>query len=184
LTVWVTDMSMGMDYAQPETAWSYDFRDGSVITYLRSTFHRYTKPGEFYIVHSASVPNYLVAYGDQVTVTDTTPPSNCAVIINGGAAYTKTAAVTQTLTATDAGSGMSAGKVLLSNDGVTYTESAFAATKSWTLAGSDGNKMVYAKFKDAIGNITAAPATGAIILDHLPPEGGSLAAFPPTTGCA
>ena len=66
---------------------------------------------------------------------------------------------------------MTGGKVLLSNDGTNYTESAFAASKAWTLASGDGPKTVYAKFKDAMGNVTATAVTDTIILDTTPPTG-------------
>ena len=70
---------------------------------------------------------------------------------------------------------MTGGKVLLSNDGTSYTESAFAASKSWTLAsGADGPRTVSAKFKDAAGNVTATAVTASIILDTAGPTGVSL----------
>ena len=97
---------------------------------------------------------------------DTIPPTG-TVTINTGASYTKTTAVTLTLSATDA-SGTVA-QMQCSNDNVTYSAAeAYATTKSWTLSSGDGPKTVYAKFKDAAGNWSAA-VSDTITLDSTPP---------------
>lgn len=97
---------------------------------------------------------------------DTTPP-NGTVTINGGAASTTSTAVTLTLSATD-NSGTVA-QMQFSNDGSIYsTAETYAASKSWTLSTGDGTKTVYAKFKDAAGNWSAA-VSDTIILDATAP---------------
>ena len=97
---------------------------------------------------------------------DVTPPAG-TVTINGGAVATNTPNATLTLAATD-DSGTVA-QMQFSNDGVTYsTAEAYATSKSWTLASGDGTKTVYAKFRDAAGNWSAA-ATDTITLDTTPP---------------
>lgn len=97
---------------------------------------------------------------------DTTPPTG-TVTINAGASYTKTTTVTLTLAATD-NSGTVA-QMQFSNDNITYSAAeAYATSKSWTLSSGDGTKTVYAKFKDAAGNWSAA-VSDAIVLDSTPP---------------
>jgi hypothetical protein len=149
-----TNWSAGETYNTTK-AWTLSAGDGAKTVYAMFTDY---------------AGNVSPATKDTI-ILDTGPPTACAVSINNGAAYTGTTAVTLTLTATDAGSGMAGGKVLLSNNGATYTESAFAATKAWTLASGEGAKTVYAKFKDAAGNVTATAVTATIILDTGPPTG-------------
>ena len=46
----------------------------------------------------------------------------------------------------------------------------YSALKPWTFTGSDGQKILYAQFKNSTGNITETSAS--FILDTLPPFGG------------
>lgn len=46
----------------------------------------------------------------------------------------------------------------------------YSALKPWTFVGADGQKMVYAQFKNNVGHITETSAS--FILDTLPPFGG------------
>ena len=97
---------------------------------------------------------------------DNAPPTG-TVLVNGGAALTRTTAVTLTLAAADVDSLVT--QMRFSNTGSSYsTAEAYAPTKAWTLASSDGAKTVYAQFKDAAGNWSAA-ATAAITLDSTAP---------------
>lgn len=101
-----------------------------------------------------------------VNPADTTPPTG-TITINGGAATTNTAAVTLTLSATDNAGLVS--QMQFSNDGTAYSSpEAYATSKSWTLATGDATKTVYAKFKDAAGNWSAA-VTDTIVLDTAAP---------------
>ena len=103
----------------------------------------------------------------EIDYVDLTAPSNCSIKINGGAAYTNSAAVTLTLAATDTLSGLS--QMQFSTNGTSYSAAeAFAATKSYTLPAGDGAKTVYAKFKDKVGNWSAA-VSATITLDTVPP---------------
>ncbi|OGI83631.1 hypothetical protein A2903_02485 [Candidatus Nomurabacteria bacterium RIFCSPLOWO2_01_FULL_33_17] len=83
---------------------------------------------------------------------DTTPPSNTSVSISAGATTTSTLSVSLTLGATDAT------QMIISNDagfaGASWET--YATTKSWTLTSGDGIKTVYARFKDAAGNMSVA----------------------------
>ena len=84
--------------------------------------------------------------------TDTTPPTNTSVSINSGAATTNTTAATLTLAATGASD------MMIAND-PNFTGGVwvpFITSKAWTLTAGDGVKNVYAKFRDAAANVSAA----------------------------
>jgi len=85
-------------------------------------------------------------------VADTTPPTGTSIVIAGGAVTTSTTAVTLTLAATGAT------QMMVANDAA-FTGGAFetyATSKSWTLTTGNGVKTVYAKFRDAAGNVSVA----------------------------
>jgi hypothetical protein len=91
------------------------------------------------------------------------------VLVNGGAAYTKSASVTLAVTGADPAPGSEVASMRFSNDGATWSEwEPFAATKAWMLEGSDGAKTVHAQVRDAAENVSAA-ATDAIALDTTGP---------------
>lgn len=97
---------------------------------------------------------------------DAEPPTG-TVSINGGAALTNSVNVTLTLSATD-NSGTVA-QMRFSNDGTSYsTPEAYATSKAWTLTTGDGEKTVYASFKDPTGNWSNA-AADTITLDATNP---------------
>ena len=97
---------------------------------------------------------------------DTTPPTG-SISINNNAAATNTTNVTLTLSASDP-SGVS--EMQLSNDNISYDPAvAYVTSKPWTLTIGDGTKTVYVKFKDAVGNWSAA-ATDTITLDTTAPQ--------------
>jgi hypothetical protein len=101
-----------------------------------------------------------------VSVVDTTAPTG-TLVINGGAVYTTTAAVTLALTCADVATGCA--EMQFSQDGAVYSAfEAFAAAKSLTLAGADGLKTVYVRFRDGAGNVSAAYSDG-ITLDTVAP---------------
>jgi len=86
------------------------------------------------------------------SVTDTTPPTDTSIVIAGGAGTTGATAVTLTLGATGAT------QMTISNDSA-FTGAVwetYATSKSWTLTAGNGVKTVYAKFKDAAGNVSTA----------------------------
>lgn len=87
---------------------------------------------------------------DYIRVVDLTPPTG-SVVINEGAAYTTSQAVTLTLSATD-GAGVS--QMSISNDGVFDTEpwEPYAESKTWNLLGGNGLRTVYVRYRDPSGN--------------------------------
>jgi large repetitive protein len=108
----------------------------------------------------------------QVYTFDTTAPTG-TITINSGAASTNSVNVTLTLSCSDSG-GSGCSQIQFSNDGSSYsTPEVYVTTKAWILAAGDGNKTVYAKFKDAAGNWSIA-YDDAILLDTQAPTGGSI----------
>ncbi len=101
---------------------------------------------------------------------DTVAPSG-SVVINSNAQYANTTAVTLTLSASDAHSGVA--QMRFSNDNTNWSAwETYTTSKSWTLSSGDGSKTVYAQFKDNAGNVSASVSDG-IILDTTPPTAGT-----------
>ncbi len=84
--------------------------------------------------------------------TTSTGPTSTSVVIASGAAQATSASVTLTLAAT------SATQMAISNsaDFSAVSWETYATSKAWTLTSGDGVKTVYAKFRDASGNVSAA----------------------------
>ena len=80
------------------------------------------------------------------------------ISINSGAASTTSTSVTLTLLATDNRPGDSGvTHMRFSNDNLVWSDwEAYGTSKVWTLTPGAGDKTVYAKFKDAVGTISAA----------------------------
>lgn len=110
---------------------------------------------------------------DVSVVVDNQAPTG-SVVINGAAAATNSSTVTLTLAATDALSAVT--QMRFSNNGTSYNAAVvYASTASWTLATGAGTKTVYAQFKDAVGNWSAA-STDTIVLDTTAPTVSGVAA--------
>jgi len=100
-------------------------------------------------------------------ILDTAPPTG-NISINNDAAYTTSTTVTLTLSASDAGSGVS--QMHFSNDGSIWSGwESYAASKSWILTSGDGTKTVYVQFKDSAGLISSS-YSDTIVLDTTSPS--------------
>ena len=100
-----------------------------------------------YVKYKDAAGNESTAVSDTIKL-DTHDPADTDISINDGDAYTNSASVTLTLTATGAS------KMIISEDS-TFSDvsyEAYAGSKSFTLSTGDGIKTVYVKFKDAAGN--------------------------------
>jgi hypothetical protein len=114
---------------------------------------------------TAAPGTWTVTITYQADFTDKTPPSG-AVSINDGATHTNDPSVTLHLTASDE-SGLDA--MRFSDDGVSWSAwQDFAPTAPWTLPSGDGEKTVWAVFRDRAGN-ESSPVSDTIILDTVPP---------------
>jgi hypothetical protein len=109
----------------------------------------------------------------QTYTLDTLAPTG-TVIINAGAAYTKTTSASLRLTCSD---NNICSQMQFSNDfGATWSTAAtYTLTKTWTMTTGDGEKTVYARFKDAAGN-WSAPVSDTIIYDKTVPTNGTVTA--------
>jgi subtilisin family serine protease len=95
------------------------------------------------------------------------------VVIQAGAVYTRSTAVTLTLAATDA-SGVTT--MCLSNTSTACTTFvAYTTTKTWTLSAAG---TVYVWFRDAWGNVSVTPATDSIVVDGTAPTMGTFTVTP------
>lgn len=96
---------------------------------------------------------------------DTSIPTG-SIVINSDTPATNNANVSLTLTCSD-DNGCS--QMQFSNDGANFSPAeTYADTKSWDLDTGDGDKTVYAKFKDTAGNWSLAYAD-TILLDTTAP---------------
>lgn len=105
--------------------------------------------------------------------TPAAPPAAAPIgklVINGGARFTRSAAVTASVLA----AGGTATHVCLSTSAACSAWRPWAPTVSWTLPAGDGPKDVNAWWRDAHGNVSASPARASIILDTTAPTGGTL----------
>ncbi|MEW6711637.1 MAG: hypothetical protein AB1403_17580, partial [Candidatus Riflebacteria bacterium] len=109
---------------------------------------------------------------------DRLPPSG-SIIVSSGITRIATTSVSLALTYSDTNgvSGMS-----FSNDGTIWNSwQTPAAGYNWSLTTGDGNKIVYARFIDSLGNISI-PYQDGIILDTTPPNGSLAIVEIPYTG--
>jgi len=102
--------------------------------------------------------------------TDTTPPTGGTVSINSGSSYTKTTAVTLSLSASD---NVGVTGYYIAESVITPSLSAsgwksLIASASHTLSTGDGSKTVYVWYKDAAGNVSAT-VSDSITLDTTAP---------------
>ncbi len=98
---------------------------------------------------------------------DTLAPSGLSLLINNGAQYTTSTAVTLKITLTDADTAGYQMKIWGTADAASESAASwqtFAANKTVTISGGDGMKTIYVKVRDDVGNESAA-ASDTIILD-------------------
>ena len=118
-------------------------------------------------------PSYLWPLRGGV-IPDKKPPVG-SILINNNAPYINSTDVTLSLNATDPGS---VAEMCISDTSSCSSWEAYATTKMWALPGGEGNKTVYAWFKDSLGNANGSPFSDSIILDSTAPADGTLNAAP------
>ena len=103
---------------------------------------------------------------------DTTAPTNCSVEINSGAVFVASHNVTLTINAEDVLPDI---EMMIANDAGFSGGSweSYSATKAWTLAGGDGERTVFIKFRDALVNESGAISDN-ITVDATPPSNPSI----------
>jgi hypothetical protein len=117
-----------------------------------------------YIQYKDARGNLSSSYSGGV-ILDTVAPEG-SIVINEGADFTNTGSVSLGLTASHA---IPEFLMHFSNDGETWSDwTTFASSQGWTLAEVDGEKTVYAQFKDLAGNESTV-YSDAILLDTTAP---------------
>jgi len=100
---------------------------------------------------------------------DGTTPTASSFAINGGSANTNSTNVTLTQSATDPDDAVA--EMSFSNGGNTWgVWQAYSTSASWSLSSGDGSKIVYARFRDTVGNVSAT-TSAVITLDTVAPTG-------------
>lgn len=117
---------------------------------------------------STNSPSDLASVRFNQAAQDKTPPTNGKLVINGGAAWTKSTTVSVTYSAEDP-SGIA--KVCLSNSSTTCTQwKAAGGPISIALSRNSQNVMtVYGWFEDGVGNRTTSPVSQSIRYDATAP---------------
>jgi len=130
---------------------------------------------------------YTLQVTYSVAFTDQTPPAGW-MTINGGLTYTTSPVVTLDLSATDDSGVVDA--VSFTNDDPAVTPSPswsawqdYSTTATWTLPAPDGQKTVWAKYRDRAGS-ESVPASGSIIMDTTFPTISGIAVSNLTTTTA
>ena len=101
------------------------------------------------------------------TVPDKIPPSG-SISINNGDEVTYSTNVILTLFATDGSKELDESAMMtISNDNKDWSDpESYKTTKFWTLSPEEGEKTVYAKFRDATGNWMANPVSDQITYEE------------------
>jgi sugar lactone lactonase YvrE len=102
----------------------------------------------------------------KATPNEPIPPTANQLTINGGALVTTSANVRLDVSAANADESRMGLAMSFSNDGATWGDwEPYAATSSWQLAGEDGAKTVYGRFKNSAGALSQI-VSDTIILDR------------------
>ncbi len=116
----------------------------------------------------------LLDVGQALTigVNDIIAPSG-TIVIGDGRPYVRTKEVAVAISASDVGS--SVADMSFSNNGSSFSPwEPYATAKTWDMtegygaSTSDGSKTIYARFRDAAGNVSTA-AAAAVVLDRVKP---------------
>lgn len=169
---WMKFSNNGSNWTEyTDTAYATSYNGWNMISGYGGTTSEGTKT--VYVKFKDAVGNETDSITDTIIYDATAPVSGSITIKDSDEDDTTYAdnsdlagnKVDLTLSATDATSGMS--QMQFSNDGSTWGDLITYATTyndTWTLAGVDGTKTVYVKFKDNAGN-TSTAISDTIILD-------------------
>jgi hypothetical protein len=128
-----------------------------------------------YVQYQDHAGNISSSYSDTIVLDIAAPTGSIA--INGGDTYATSTSVGLTLSASDAGSGVS--KMCFSSNGSSWsTWESYATSKTWTVTSGDGTKTVYVRYQDNVGNISPS-YNDTITLDTTAPS--SSASSPAST---
>lgn len=120
-----------------------------------------------YIRFKDNAGNVSLATSDDI-VLDTAAPTSGSVSINSAATYATSRNVTLTISALDSTSGVYQMQVSEDPAFAGASWEAYAPSKAFTLAATDGTRTVYVRFVDNAGNISGS-TSDSIILDRSGP---------------
>jgi len=160
-TTSVTDMKISEDNTFAGVSWE------SYATSKAFTLSSGDGAKTVYVKFMDAIGNESDIYSDTIAL-DTSLPTG-TISINSGAAYTNNASATLALSATDVTTSVMNAMFSEVADFSGATWEAYASSNVFTLTGADGTKTIYAKFKDAAGNISEVVSDG-IILDTTAPK--------------
>jgi hypothetical protein len=164
----------GSDTTSGVASYDLEFRDGasgawvSWLTGTAAATANFTgQDGHSYSfrarAHDRAGNTGAFSAGDATTTVDLTAPSVDHFLVNFGALQTTGVTVSLSIGASDTTSGVAA--MSFSNDGATWDDwQPYATTAIWSLDPGDGEKTVFARFRDAAGNISPV-ASDSIVLN-------------------
>lgn len=120
-----------------------------------------------YVTFKDIAGNETTAVYDQIYL-DLSGPEVSKFVINNNDTYTKSRNVTLSVTAIDNYSNVD--HLLISNDNSTWTKVPYSQSIAWTLTAGAGNKTVYLKAVDSLGNVSKV-YTDSIYFDDVLPTG-------------
>lgn len=127
--------------------------------------------GNHYIIRSRATDKVgnIETPGPGITfMYDAKPPENVRININDNDNFTDSTSVILSLQAEDIGSGLS--QMSFSSDNSIWSEwQIFNTSRSFELPIGDGEKTIYFRVRDVVGNV-AEPVANTITLDTTPPE--------------
>ena len=162
VSVEATEMRIAEDasFTVNETIW---------LTYSKTTTYEVTSgdgtKNIYYKVRDAVLKDSNTVF-DSI-VLDTTGPTSPSIVINSGAVATNEVNVSLSLEASDSWTPL---EMIISNE-ASFTNAnweSYSTSKAWVLPAGDGDKTVYAKFRDAGSNESSA-TSDAITLDTIAP---------------
>jgi type II secretory pathway pseudopilin PulG len=178
LTINLTAVASDPDSGDSIAQYDWDYGDTSTssssspqASHTYATGGTYTITNVVHDTHGAQAST--ASLGCTVTVVapsptstgDTTVPTG-TIAIAGGNAYTRSTQVTLNISATD---DVGVVQMAFSDDGSNFGSwLSYATTALYTVPSGDGTKTVYARFRDAAGNISST-VSDSILLDTVAP---------------
>lgn len=128
-----------------------------------SNFEAFSKTKNFSLTSSQGTKTLYVRFRDyagnvsndfsDTIILDSTQPTSTGVVINSDASHTNSRTVQISLNASDGDSGLA--YMAVSEDQNNFNDEIYAATKTFTLSSSEGEKTVYVRLKDKAGNVSS-----------------------------
>ena len=179
LTANFTAVASDPDSGDAISQYDWDFGDSTTgTTTTPQATHTYASMGTYTVTvvvhdtHSASASTAALGCSVSVAAPSPTPTGDTqapagSIVLNSGDTYAKSTQLTITVTATD---DVAVTQMAFTTDPSNFgAYVAYAATAQYTVPVGDGTKTVYARFTDAVGNVSTV-VSDTIILDTVAPS--------------